>query len=113
MPDPINYYTLQQNIADIGTAGATRFIARQAGFLRRVSVMLHGAITVATETITVSIDNGTPVAVGTIVVAASAEGTLLTKDFYLPVKAGSNVEVINDGASTGTTTASIQVTLSP
>lgn len=113
MPDPISWDSQSQIIADIGTAGATRFIARQAGFLRRVQVMLAGAITVATETITVAIDNGTPVAVGTIVVAGSAEGTLLSKDFYLPIKAGSNIEVINDGASTGTTPATIQVTTSP
>jgi SOS-response transcriptional repressor LexA len=113
MADPISWYSQSEDIPDIGTAGATRFIARQAGYLRRVQVMLHGAITGSTEGITVSIDNGTPVSVGSIVVAASAEGTLLTKEFFLPVKAGSNVEIINDGVSTGTTRATIQVTLSP
>jgi hypothetical protein len=113
MPDPISWYTQSAIIADIGTAGSTRFIARTSGFLRRVSVMLAGAITAADEVVTVSIDNATAVAVGTIANAGSAEGTLLTKDFYLPVKAGSNVEVINNGASTGTTPATIAVTLSP
>lgn len=113
MPDPISWYTQSAIIADIGTAGSTRFIAREAGYLRRVSVMLAGAITVADEVVTVSIDNGTAVSVGTIANSGSAEGTLLTKDFFLPVKAGSNVEVINNGASTGTTVATIAVTLSP
>lgn len=122
MPDPISWYTQSAIIADIGTAGSTRFIARQSGFLRRVQVMLHGAITGSTENITVQIDNATAVAVGTIPAAASAEGTLLTptgatvtgaRELYLPVKAGSNIEVVNDGASTGTTPATISITLSP
>ncbi len=113
MPDPLNWYTLQQSIADIGTAGSTRFIAKTGGYLRRVRVMLGVAITVADEVVTVSIDNGTPVAVGTIANAGSAEGTLLEKTFFLPVKPGSNIEVINNGASTGTSPATIEVTLSP
>lgn len=113
MPDPVSWYSQSAIIADIGTAGATRFIARQAGYLRRVQVMLSAAITSADEVVTVSIDNATAVAVGTIANAGSAEGTLLTKEFFLPVKAGSNVEVINNGASTGTTPATISVTLSP
>lgn len=122
MPDPVNWYTMSQTITDIGTAGSTRFVARQSGFLRRIQVMLHGAITGTTETVTVQIDNATAVAVGTIPAAASAEGTLLTptgntvtgsRELYLPVKAGSNVEVVNDGASTGTAAATISVTLSP
>jgi hypothetical protein len=113
MPDPVSWYQMSEQIADIGTANATRFIARQAGYLRRVQVMLHGAITSADEVITVSIDGATAVAVGTIANSGSAEGTLLTKEFFLPVKAGSNVEVINNGASTGTTVATISVTLSP
>lgn len=113
MPDPVSWYSMSQNIADIGTAGSTRFIARQAGYLRRVSVMLHGAITAADEVVTVQIDNATAVAVGTIANAGSAEGTLLSTDLFLPVKKGSNIEVVNNGASTGTTTATIQVTCSP
>lgn len=113
MPDPVSWYSMSEQITDIGTAGSTRFIARQAGYLRRVQVMLHGAITNADEVVTVAIDNGTPVAVGTIANSGSAEGTLLSTDLRLEVKAGSNVEVINDGASTGTTAATITVTLSP
>lgn len=113
MPDPINWYSMSLPVADIGTAGSTRFIAREAGYLRRVQVMLGGAITVADEVVTVSIDNATAVSVGTIAQAGSAEGTLLSKDFFLPVKAGSNVEVINNGASTGVATATVCVTLSP
>lgn len=122
MPDPVSWYNMSATTADIGTAGSTRFIARQSGFLRRVQVMLHGAITGTTENITVQIDNATAVAVGTIPAAASAEGTNMTptggtvpgpRELYLPVKAGSNVEIVNDGASTGVAAATIQVTLSP
>lgn len=122
MPDPVSWYTMAQNIADIGTAGSTRFVARQSGFLRRVQVMLHGAITGSTEGITVQIDNATAVAVGTIPVASSGEGTLMTptgatvpgaRELYIPVKAGSNVEIVNDGVSTGVAAATISVTLSP
>jgi hypothetical protein len=113
MPDPVSWYSQSEEIADIGTANAVRFAARQAGYLRRVQVLLHGAITGSTEGVTVAIDNGTPVSVGSIVVSGSAEGTLLSKDFYLPIHAGSNIEVINDGVSTGTTRATIQVTMSP
>lgn len=114
MPDPVSWYSMSAIIADIGTAGSTRFVAREDGYLRRVQVMLHGAITGSTETITVQIDNATAVAVGTIAVSGSAEGTNMTpKDLFLPVKKGSNIEIVNDGASTGTTPATIQVTLSP
>jgi hypothetical protein len=113
MPDPVSWYSAQTIIADIGTAGHTRFIARTAGYLRRVQVELSAAITSADETITLQIDNATAVAVGVIANSGSAEGTLLSKDFFLPVKAGSNIEIINDGASTGTTPATIQITLSP
>lgn len=122
MPDPVSWYSMSQTVTDIGTAGSTRFVARQPGSLRRVQVMLHGAITGTTETITVQIDNATAVAVGTIPAAASAEGTNMTpaggaapgpKEMNLPVKAGSNVEIVNDGASTGVAAATIQVTLSP
>lgn len=100
-------------VADIGTAAHTRFIARQAGYLRRIQVQLSAAITGADENITVQIDNATAVVVGTIAQAGSAEGTLLSKDFFLPLKAGSNIEVVNDGASTGVTPATIVVTCSP
>lgn len=113
MPDPVSWYSQSEVIADIGTAGNTRFVARQSGFLRRIQVMLHGAITGSAENVTVQIDNATAVTVGSIAVSGSAEGTLLSKDFYLPIKAGSNIEVVNDGASTGTTPATIQVTMSP
>lgn len=114
MPDPVSWYSMSQTVTDIGTAGSTRFTARQDGYLRRVQCMLHGAITVATETLTVQIDNATAVAVGTIPVAGSGEGVSMTpKDLFLFVKKGSNVEVVNDGASTGPTAATIQVTLSP
>ncbi len=115
MPDPISWYSDSAIIADIGTAGSTRFIARQAGYVRRIMVMLHGAITSADEVVTVSIDNATAVAVGTIANSGSAEGTLITKEYGLELRvaAGSNIEVINNGASTGTTPATIQITVSP
>lgn len=114
MPDPVSWYNMSTQITDIGTAGAVRFVAKTAGYLRRIQVMLHGAITGSTENITVQIDNAAAVVVGSIPVSGSGEGVNMTpKDLFLFVKQGSNIEVINDGASTGVAAATIQVTLSP
>lgn len=122
MPDPISWYSMSQVNADITAPASTRFIARQDGFLRRVQVMLHGAITVATETITAQIDNGTAFSIGTIPVSGSAEGVQMIpsggtvagpKELWVPVKKGSNIEILNDGASTGPQPGTIQVTCSP
>jgi hypothetical protein len=75
--------------------------------------MLHGAITVAAENISYQINNGT--SSGTVIsipTAASAEGTLGTANVYTGVAQGDLIEIVNDGASTGPTAATITVTLS-
>jgi hypothetical protein len=75
--------------------------------------MLHGAITVAAENISYQINNGT--SSGTVITLAtggSAEGTVGTAEVYTGVNKGDLIEIVNDGASTGPTAATITVTLS-
>jgi hypothetical protein len=112
MPNPLNWTAgLNAEVTDIGTADSKVFVSPTAGFLRRLDVVLNGAITGANETITVSID-GTALS-PTLVIAfsGSAAGTYATQEFYATVKKGSRIVVANDGASTGVTKAAYTITL--
>lgn len=112
MPLPLNWYSLSEQVTDIGTADAKIFVVPSDGFLRKVETVLAGAISGADETVTVS-HNGTNLAPTiTIANAASAAGDYDFAEFYRGVRKGDRIVVTNDGASTGATKAGITVTLS-
>jgi hypothetical protein len=109
---PNNYYSLSEQVTDIGTADAKIFVVPSDGFLRKVETVLAGAITAADETVTVS-HNGTNLAPTiTITQSGSAAGDYDVAEFYRGVRKGDRIVVTNDGASTGATKCAITVTLS-
>jgi len=112
MPDPLNWYTLNDEIADIGTADTKLFVAPRAGWLRNVRTVLNGAITTADDVITVSVDGTNLSPTITITQSGSAAGDTTSTNYYTPVKAGSRILLTNSGASTGTTKIAYTLTLS-
>lgn len=111
MPFPLNYYQLNAQIADLGTASTVYFSAPQAGWVRELTVTLFAAITGADDVITISVD-GTSVGTITVANSGSAAGTTYTRQLNAPVKKGSRITVANSGASTGTAAAAYTLTLS-
>ena len=103
---------MHATVADITVPNNVRFIAPTNGYLRRLQVMLHGAIATASETISYRINNGTLVTAVVIPTASSAEGTIGTANLYVGVGQGDEIEIENDGASTGAVGGTITVTLS-
>lgn len=111
MAAPVNLYVMNAQSADIGTAGTQVFAAVDHGWLRRVTITLNAAITVANEVVTVSV-NGTALSPTiTIPFTGSAAGTTVTQEFYAPVRRGDRITVANDGASTGVAAAAIAVVM--
>lgn len=112
MPDPLNWYALSEQIADIGTADSKIFVVPSAGFLRRVETVLAAAITTADDVVTVAL-NGTNLAPTiTITQVASAAGDYDFAEFYAGVAKGDRITVSNSGASTGVTKCAVNVVLS-
>ena len=114
MPNPVSYDNVQGQFADISAASTVWLNAPSAGYLRSVQITLVNAITTADSIVTFKVDN---VAVGTALTIAftgSAKGTAFIREFQnVPVKKGSLIEVISDGASSTTCIAPVNVTLSP
>jgi hypothetical protein len=86
--------------------------APEAGYLRRLIITLVNAITVADSIVTLKIDNVAVTGSLTIAFTGSAKGTVFVWDLYVPVKKGSLIEVISDGASTTTSIAPVTAILS-
>lgn len=112
MPAPLNYYTLNGQIADIGTATTVVFVAPQAGYLRKVGCVLNGAITTADDVITVSVDGVALSPTITVTQSGSAAGDYDFANYFAPVKEGSRITIANSGASTGTAIEAYTLTLS-
>jgi hypothetical protein len=110
MPFPLNYQTLNAQIADVGTAGTVYFSAPQAGLLKEVQTTLFAAITGADDVITVAVDG---VTVGTITVtqSGSAAGDVDLLVLNAPVRKGSRITCANSGASTGTAPLAYALTI--
>ena len=112
MPNPLNYYYLSENYADIGAASTVRFVVPQDGYLRRVGISLAGAITTTAAVITVSVDNTALSPTITIPVSGSAEGTYTEQEYWAPVKRGSWIEVASDGGPANSVVAGLTLSLS-
>jgi hypothetical protein len=112
MAQPLNWYALAEQIADIGTADSRVFVVQAPGFLRRVEGVLGGAITTADDVVTVAL-NGTNLSPTiTITQSGSAAGDYDFADFYTGVAQGDRITVSNSGASTGPTKWAVNVILS-
>lgn len=112
MPDPLNWYTLNASIADVGTASTVYFVVPQAGYLRSVETVLFAAITGADDVITVTVDGAAASPTITITQSGSAAGDVDSATYNIPVKAGSRISIANSGASTGVAPLAYAVTLS-
>jgi hypothetical protein len=112
MPDPLNFYTMNASIADVGTANTVYFTVPRNGYLRSVETVLWAAITGADDVLTVTVDGSAASPTITVANASSAEGDVDRADYFIPVKQGSRIKIANSGASTGTAPLSYVVTLS-
>lgn len=112
MPNPLNWYVLSDEIADVGTADTKLFTAPVAGYLRRVQTVLNGAITGSDDVITVSVDGTNLSPTITVAVSGSAAGVTTTTEYRTPVVKGSRVLCTNSGASTGTAKLAYSLTFS-
>ena len=111
MPNPLNYYVLNGQTADIGTAGTSFFTAPLPGSLKELRITLFAAITGADDVVTVSVDGTALAPTLTVPFTGSAAGTTVVASFNAPVRAGSRITVANSGASTGTAAAAYSLTL--
>ncbi len=102
MPSPLNYYTLNGMIADVGTANTYVFVVPRDGYLKEFNSVLQAAISGADDVITVSVDGSALSPTITVANSGSAAGDYDFQGFDAPVKKGSRVTVANSGASTGT-----------
>lgn len=112
MPDPLNFYTLNAQIADVGTASTVYFCVPQAGYLRSIETVLFAAITGADDTITATVDGSAASPTITITQSGSAAGDYDSASYFIPVKQGSRISVANSGASTGTAALAYTLTFS-
>lgn len=112
MPDPLNWYTLNAQIADVGTASTVYFVAPRAGYLRQVETVLFASISGADDVITVTVDGTAASPTITITQSGSAAGDYDYAEYLVPVKKGSRISIANSGASTGTAPLAYTVTLS-
>lgn len=110
MPNPLNYYELNAQTADIGTAGVAYFTAPLAGTLKELRVTIFAAITGADDVVTVAVDGTNLSPTLTVPFTGSAAGTTVVAQFNAPVRAGSRITVSNSGASTGTAPAAYTLT---
>lgn len=109
---PLNWYHLNGEFSDVATAETLVFVAPAAGFLRKVQVVLQGAITVADDTITVSVDGVALTPTIKLAYDGSAAGDVAVAEFLAPVKEGSRITVATAGASTGPQKAGVTLSLS-
>lgn len=112
MPEPTNWYYLNAQIADVGTASTVYFVVPTAGYLREVETVLFAAITGADDVITVTVDGSALSPTITVANASSAAGDVDSATFNYPVKRGSRISIANSGASTGTAALAYTLTLS-
>lgn len=112
MVQPLNWYSLAGEFADIGTAETVRFVVPKTGYLRKVELSLGGAITGADETVTVSHNNTALSPTITVANASSAEGDYDFAEFGRAVTKGDWIEVATAGNSTGPQKSAITITLS-
>lgn len=111
MADPVAAVYLSETFADISNPSTIYFSAPAPGYLRRVQLTLFNAITGSDSSVTVKIDNTTVGQAIAVVVSGSAKGTSFFGYFNSPVKQGSLIEVITDGASSTTAITPCTITI--
>jgi hypothetical protein len=109
---PLSWYSLSEQITDIGTADSKEFVVPSDGWLRKVETVLAGAITGADDVVTVSHNGSALSPTITIANSGSAAGDYDFAEFYRAVRKGDRITVANSGASTGPQKAGVTVTLS-
>lgn len=112
MPLPLNWYSLNGELADVSTASQLRFVAPDNGYLRKVETVLAGAITGADSIITVSVNNTALSPTITVAYTSSAEGDYDVGEYFYPIKKGDNIEIATGGQSTDTAVLAVTLTLS-
>jgi len=112
MAQPLNWYAMAEQIADIGTADSRVFVVPAAGFLRRVEGVLGGAITTADDVVTVAVNGSNLSPTITITQVSSAAGDYDFAEYYVGVAQGDRITVSNSGASTGPTKWAVNLVLS-
>lgn len=109
---PLNWSPVSGQFTDISAPSTVWLNAPDNGYLRRIVITLVNAITLADSIVTLKIDNVSVSGSLTIAFTGSAKGTVFTWDLYAPVKKGSLIEIISDGASTTTSIAPVTAVLS-
>jgi len=112
MPDPLNWQTFQQPLADVAAAGSNRFYCPFSGYLRRVNCTLSGALAGGDATLTVSLNNSNLSPTIVVTSSGSAEGDFDEGLYFTPVKKGDWIEVTTDGGGNSTVPVTIGITLS-
>lgn len=112
MSNPLNWSATGGQFADISAPSTVWLNAPENGYLRRIIITLVNAITTADSIVTAKIDNVAVAGSLTIAFTASAKGTIFVWDVFVPVKKGSLIEIITDGASSTTSIAPVTAILS-
>jgi hypothetical protein len=106
---------LTDTIADVSTASSILFVMPFAGEIKEIQTVLGGAITGADAAITVKKNGGSAISGFGVTVAnaSSAKGDVDsdTPTSALTVAKGDFIEVLTDGASTGTQTLGVNLIL--
>lgn len=105
---------MAETFADVSAASTIYFAAPYTGYLESIQLTLFNAITTADSIVTVKVDNTTVGTALTIAFTGSAKGTTFRREYQnIPVKIGSIVEVISDGASSTTAITPCTITFRP
>lgn len=105
---------MAETFADISAPSTIYFAAPYTGYLESIQLTLLNAITTADSIVTVKVDNVTVGTALTIAFTGSAKGTTFRREYQnIPVKLGSIVEVISDGASSTTAITPTTITFRP
>lgn len=114
MPLPLSRTCLAGTFADISTASTLYFAAPYDGYLESIQLTLLNAITGADAIVTVEVDTVEKGTALTVAYTGSAAGTTFRREYQnVPVKRGSLIEVISDGASSTTAITACTVVFRP
>jgi hypothetical protein len=114
MPLPLSRTCMSETFADISTASTIYFSAPYDGYLESVQLTLLNAITGADAIVTVEVDTVAKGTAITVANAGSAAGSTFRREYQnVPVKRGSLIEVISDGASSTTAITPCTITFRP
>lgn len=108
----LNDYFLTVNLSDVSTAGSAYVVAPDAGKIIKIQSVIDGTIATANAAITTEI-NGTAVTGGGITIGydGSAAGDVDSTEPTAAnsVQEGDVIEIITDGASTNTVSATFTI----